>query len=202
MHPTEPHPQGSQNHGDPDPRPPESALKAPPPDTEPPGPETPIWQGRTHWKHYMGTIVLAATLATAYAVIVGWIAARSEAVTATHAWYVAAIPIAAGIVYGSARLGWRILAWRYRVTGERLFIEFGVITQTIDQTELIRVDDVRVRKSIVDRLLGLGSVDVLSTDSTHRSITLVGIKDADGVAEIIRDRMRGLRRSSLFIENL
>jgi hypothetical protein len=61
---------------------------------------------------------------------------------------------------------------------------------------------VRVRKTISDRLFGLGSVDILSTDRTHRDVTRVGVKDPDGVAEVIRDRMRSLRRKSLFIEKL
>ena len=41
------------------------------------------------------------------------------------------------------------------------------------------MDDVRVRKNLVDRLFGLGSVEVLSTDVSDRSVVLPGIRKAD-----------------------
>jgi len=81
-------------------------------------------------------------------------------------------------------------------------LERGILSQTIDQTELIRVDDVRVRKSLLDRVFGLGDVEITSTDASDRLVVLEGIRDPDQVAEDIRSRMRSLRKSSLFIENL
>jgi hypothetical protein len=72
----------------------------------------------------------------------------------------------------------------------------------VDQTELIRVDDVRVKKSMMDRLFGLGSVETLSTDQTDRETMIAGIAEPDKVAEAIRARMRTMRKKSLFVENL
>jgi hypothetical protein len=43
---------------------------------------------------------------------------------------------------------------------------------------------------------------VLSTDVSDGVIVIEGIARADHVAETIRDRMRALRRQSLFVENL
>jgi len=100
------------------------------------------------------------------------------------------------------RVAWRILQKGYRLTSERLFIEIGVLSRTVDQTELVRVDDVRVHQSLMDRVFGLGSVEVVSTDATDRNVMIEGIADPDRVAEMVRENMRSLRRKSLFVENL
>ena len=78
----------------------------------------------------------------------------------------------------------------------------SILTKIQDQTELIRVDDVRVCKKLVDRLFRLGTVEILSTDATDKSVTIEGVKRPDFVAEQIRGKMRALRSRSLFIENL
>jgi membrane protein YdbS with pleckstrin-like domain len=164
--------------------------------------EQTLWTGRTHWKHYAGRIGLWLAGCVVYAVLVGWVAAKIEALSGAAAWYLGAIPILLSGGYFGGRLMLRIAACRYRLTDQRLFIDRGIMSRTIDQTELIRVDDVRIRKSLVDQIVGLGSVEVLSTDVSDGVIVIEGIAGADHVAETIRSRMRALRRQSLFVENL
>lgn len=173
-----------------------------PPDLSEPKPEQCLWEGRTHWKHFSGRIALWALASTVFALLVAWLASRMDWLSATAAWYIAGIPILATAAWGGVKLAALIVGTRYRVTDERLFIERGLLTRTTDQTELIRVDDVRTRKTLVDRLFGLGSVEVVSTDTSDRFVTLEGVPGADEVAEIVRGRMRALRRKSLFVENL
>ncbi|MBN1513166.1 MAG: PH domain-containing protein [Phycisphaerae bacterium] len=164
----------------------------------PKAPEHDLWAGRTHWLHHAGGIGLWLAAAILYALLI----TRIDALSGAAAWYVAGIPILLSALFLGGWLLLRIYGSRYRVTDERLFLDRGILRLTIDQTELIRVDDVRVHKTVVDRLFGLGSVEVLSTDASHHSVTLCGIRGADHVAEIIRTRMRTLRGKSLFIENL
>ena len=173
-----------------------------PPDPSGLKPEQCLWEGRTHWRHFSGRIALWALASTVYALLVAWLAARTDLLSATVAWYIAGIPILATAGWGGVKLAALIAGTRYRVTDERLFIERGLLTRTTDQTELIRVDDVRTRKTLVDRLFGLGSVEVVSTDTSDRFVTIEGVSGADEVAEIVRGRMRALRRKSLFVENL
>jgi len=167
-----------------------------------PAAETELWAGRTHWKHFAGRVlgwVVANLLA---AVLVGWITHRLEGLRAVHGTLIilALVLISGLLVLGQVAL--RILACRYRLTSQRLFISRGILSQTVDQTELIRVDDVRIYKSFLDRVLGLGTVAVVSTDASDREVTITGIRDPDHVAEAIRKHMRVLRRKSLFVENL
>ena len=167
-----------------------------------PGDETDIWAGRTHWKHYAGRIALWLAANIIGAILVGWAASIADWLSAGIAsWIiVGGVLVSGALVVGPVAV--TILGRRYRLTSQRLFIKQGILSQTIDQTELIRVDDVRIHKTFVDRIVQLGSVYVLSTDATDRQLELVGIKNADAVAEDIRNHMRAMRKKSLFVETL
>lgn len=164
--------------------------------------ESEVWAGRTSWKHFAPRLTLWVAVNGVVAFVASWGVARSEAFTRTHLfWFVAAAVVLSGIpVMGGIAL--RVLGCRYRLTSQRLFIARGIISQTLDQTELVRVDDVRIYKSLVDRLLGLGTVAIVSTDATDKEITMEGIAGSDQVAEAIRARMRAMRKKSLYVENI
>jgi membrane protein YdbS with pleckstrin-like domain len=166
-----------------------------------PAAETTLWTGRTHWHHYFGRVVLAVIAAA----LIWWVI---SALASHYAWpartasTVAALISLLILAVVSASILYRIIQCRYRLTNQRLFVERGIIRQTIDQTELIRVDDVRVHKALVDRFLRMGSIEVHSTDATDAALLIVGVKDADHVSELLRTNMRALRSRSLFVERL
>jgi membrane protein YdbS with pleckstrin-like domain len=164
--------------------------------------EADLWTGRTHWKHFAGRLTLWLLANVVVAVLLGWIAARADWLTGGGAfWVILGIFVVSGLIV-VGRVVIKILTTRYRVTSQRLFIERGLLTQTVDQTELIRVDDVRLKKTMLDRMCGLGSVAVLSTDATDRETLIEGIAEPEKVAEAIRQHMRSMRKKSLFVENL
>jgi len=164
--------------------------------------EIDLWLGRTRWQHFAGRIALWVTGNLAAAFLVFWTTSKVENFHTSHAvWVVLALFSVSGcLVLGPIFI--RIISHRYRLTSQRLFIERGILSQTIDQTELIRVDDVRIHKSLADRIFGLGTVWVLSTDLSDREIEITGIHAPEKLAERIRDQMRAMRSKSLFIENL
>lgn len=166
------------------------------------GAESDLWVGRTHWKHYAGRLALWALGNVLVAIVVGWLAAEADGLGTRGAVGIIVLVLVISGLFIVGRVVLHIMGHRYRLTTQRLFIERGILSQTIDQTELIRVDDVRVHKSLSDRLFGLGSVAILSTDASDREIRIDGIAGPDRVAEALRTRMRSMRRKSLFVENL
>jgi len=162
-----------------------------------------LWVGRTSWKHFIGAIAAWVIGGGGWAVLIGWLASRFEGFRAGVAFWVGFVPIAAGGLWLAAKLIRGVYGHRYRLSDERLFIDRGLFSQTIDQTELIRVDDVRVHKSFINRLLGIGSVEVISTDVTDSNARIVGVAQAEDVAEGIRSRMRAMRKQhSLYVDRL
>lgn len=183
---------------------PEPAVNLPAGDGAPidPAREQDIWAGRTSWKHYLGRVLLWAAGCILLAILVGWLQSGWEALTfwAAVGWTLLIVVVAGVIVFGGIAL--KVLSCRYRVSTQRLFIERGIFSRTVDQTELIRVDDVRLYKGVLDRICGLGTVIVRSTDASDNETVIAGVADPEQVAEAIRQHMRTLRRKSLFVENL
>ena len=52
----------------------------------------------------------------------------------------------------------------YKLTTDRLILEKGILTKNVDDIELYRVRDTKVQQGMIDRLLGIGSVAVNTTD--------------------------------------
>jgi len=170
--------------------------------TQPGPPETELWTGRTSWKHYAGRVSLWIVANVLFAALIGWLAsARKWFELPGVIWIVLGGVFVSGLIF-IIPVFLRIISRRYRLTSQRLFIERGILNQTIDQTELIRVDDVRLEKTLIDRVFGLGTVSLLSTDVTDRLVVIEGIDNADRVAEAVRTNMRTQRGKALFVENL
>jgi membrane protein YdbS with pleckstrin-like domain len=164
--------------------------------------ERTAWVGRTHWKHYAGRLVLWLAAVVLVAIGVGWIAESSDALGWRGAFWIDVAVFGATGAWVLGGVAWRIFSCRYRLTSQRLFVERGILSQTIDQTELVRVDDVQIRKSLLDRVFGLGSILVASTDATDRQLTIIGVREPDRLAELIRANTRDMRRGSLYVESI
>jgi membrane protein YdbS with pleckstrin-like domain len=185
------------------PAPPRTASPAPAAATaQPPTPETEVWAGRTSWKHYAGRLSAWIVGNLLFAVLVGWIAsARTWLALSGAIWTVLVVVLVSGVIFIlPVFIG--IIGRRYRLTSQRLFIEQGILNQTIDQTELIRIDDVRVQKTLLDRVFGLGTVSLLSTDLSDRGVVIEGVCNADRVAEAVRANTRTQRGKAFYVENL
>jgi membrane protein YdbS with pleckstrin-like domain len=167
-----------------------------------PGAEQELWSGRTDWRHYIGRFTLWAVAVVG----IGYLLIRvSNPTGVLHGWRTFWAVVVSAILLTAVILGKalaQMLGARYRLTTQRLFIERGILRQTVDQTELIRVDDVRIERSIVARVLGIGSVIILSTDASDHRTVIPGVSRPQEVAEHIRTHMRRLRRKSLYVENL
>lgn len=98
-----------------------------------------------------------------------------------------------------ARLLWRGLVLRsqsYRLSNQRLLVETGVFSKTINEIDLRTVDDITFHQRFIERLLGLGQIGIVSSEpdphgAGHRRAgiraQLVGIPDPRAVREQIRN---------------
>jgi membrane protein YdbS with pleckstrin-like domain/DNA-directed RNA polymerase subunit RPC12/RpoP len=119
-----------------------------------------------------------------------------------------------GILLAPVGIGLIILAWiwvevkslKYRLTTQRLFITRGLISRKVDEVELFRVKDVTLSQGVLERLLGIGTVTILSTDDGTPELRMEGIADPAKMKDAIREhclaaRRRERVRSTEFIES-
>jgi hypothetical protein len=92
----------------------------------------------------------------------------------------------------------RLRSTRYRLTNQRLLVESGLLSRGMVEVDLRTVDDLVYRQGLVDRLLGIGSVGVVSSDRSSPRLQLLGVKDPRGTRELIRSQAYAATQRQLF----
>lgn len=88
---------------------------------------------------------------------------------------------------------------RYELTSQRLRIYRGLIGRDIEEIDLIRVRDTKVKQHAGERTINIGDITVFSTDSNNPQIILSNVDKPLEVREVIRkaylaeQERRGLR---------
>src|SRR5262249_9188827 len=76
----------------------------------------------------------------------------------------------------------------YRITTDRIQVESGIISKTINTLELWRVNDLQFRQSVFQRLFGGCAIWISSQDQTNPTLLLTGL--AAGVGREIFDKLQ------------
>ena len=122
-----------------------------------------------------------------------------------------AIPIAGAVLHW--RLPWwlnlalvvlAIILWivpvvqtktvRYRVSNYRIDYERGILSKNIDTMELWHVEDVRFHQSLIARILGVGTITVISHDDTTPVLTMRDIPQPRPLFEQLKQRIIAVKR--------
>ena len=86
-------------------------------------------------------------------------------------------------------LGLPLSFTRYCLSDDRLFISEGFLNIKDDEILLYRVRDIDTRRSLWQRLFGVGTVIVASSDKTMPNLVLKNIKDPIFVKELIHKQV-------------
>lgn len=165
--------------------------------------ERDVWRGRYSNRTLAGGLIFAFTLAVVLSLVAMFLTSNYWGNTMdTIVWILVGVIVLAVVGRSLVRWARHRFTLRYRLSTERLFIERGFFSRTRDEIELIRVDDVRVRQSLMDRIFKVGRVFVISTDRSDADLVMLGIDDPDAVKEKIRQYTRARRKKSLHVENL
>jgi uncharacterized membrane protein YdbT with pleckstrin-like domain len=83
---------------------------------------------------------------------------------------------------------------RWTLTTHRLRMTEGILHRTLDDLELYRVKDQTLSEPLVQRLVGLGTIHLVTSDATTPTLSLSAIPDALAVMDLIRDQVDRVRR--------
>ena len=76
---------------------------------------------------------------------------------------------------------------KYTLTEERFFIEKGFFNSTEDEVRLYRIQDVQLKRTLGQKLFGLGSIEVHSSDQSMRDFVIKNIKHSKYVKELLSE---------------
>ena len=94
------------------------------------------------------------------------------------------------IIWSERKRLWCGLPWTftvYSLSPDRLFIKRGIFNLKEDEVRLYRIKDISLRRSFIQRIFGLGSVMICSTDSSLKDFELKNVKNSEMIKEKLSD---------------
>lgn len=76
---------------------------------------------------------------------------------------------------------------RYRLTEEKLIIDTGFFTRKEDEIRLYRIMDIGLKRTLGERIFGLGTIHCCSGDKTSPEFDIKRIKKSRDVKELLSD---------------
>jgi len=92
----------------------------------------------------------------------------------------------------------RLRSTTYRLTNQRLVVERGILSRTLDEVDLRTVDDSGFSQSPLERLQKIGTVWIVASDRTTPRLAMRGIPDPRAVRELIRENAYRLTQGQVF----
>ena len=82
---------------------------------------------------------------------------------------------------------------RYALSDDRLFISVGFLNIKDDEILLYRVRDIDTSRTLWQRIFGVGTVTVVSSDKTMPTLVLKNVKDPIFVKELIHKQVEEMK---------
>lgn len=92
-------------------------------------------------------------------------------------------------------LGMPISFTKYTLTDERLYTESGFINLKESELLLYRVRDIGLTRTLWQRLFGVGTVHIYSSDTTDEHLDIVNVKKAKDVKDLISSKVEESKKS-------
>lgn len=90
-------------------------------------------------------------------------------------------------------LGMPISFTRYAMSDDRIFLETGLLNTHAEELLLYRVRDISLGISLGQKIFGVGSVLLHSSDKTTPTLELKNIKDPRAVKELIHQHVEEMK---------
>lgn len=91
----------------------------------------------------------------------------------------------------------------YQLTNQRFLHKSGILTRHTRRIEVIDIDDLNIRQSIIERIINVGTIEIISSDRSDPVIELPGIDNVEEVAYVMDEARRAERlRRGLHIESI
>jgi uncharacterized membrane protein YdbT with pleckstrin-like domain len=134
-----------------------------------------VFEGRPVWRSTLSFYITGLIAAVIVGVIV---AIAASTVAGIIVWLVLfALVLIVGYV--------RRISTRYAITTQRLRIQRGLLSRSVQQTRIERVQNVNTRQSFIERILRVGTVDFDTAGSDDSDFTFIGVGDPARVVQAV-----------------
>ena len=85
---------------------------------------------------------------------------------------------------------------RYRLTDDKLIVSTGLLSINEEEIRLYRIMDVTLKRSFGERLWGLGTIHICSSDKTTPELDIKRVRQSSDVKEMLSDMVEAARKKN------
>lgn len=121
-----------------------------------------------------------------------WLMFKENPWSTAFALYPSLIVIAALWIWFACVRIYRVWTIKYQLTAHQFYHEEGIFKRVRDVIEVIDIDDLKLERTLFDRMVngGVGTVTIKSTDQSSPQLRLVGLDNPDVVFKSLDDARR------------
>jgi uncharacterized membrane protein YdbT with pleckstrin-like domain len=146
-----------------------------------------LYEGHPSWRaildFYIKGIAATAVVCLLVALATGVIGDETKSGLVT---IIAVVGVALTILIGFIKR----VATSYTITDRRLHIKRGIVSRTIQETRLERVQNVNYQQSVLQRMLQVGNVDFDTAAGDDYNFVFAGVSDPADVVHMVDDATR------------
>jgi uncharacterized membrane protein YdbT with pleckstrin-like domain len=148
-----------------------------------------FFHGHPSWRSMLA-FYLRGLLAAVLAGVIAGIATRVAGGSVDVVWVAAAVLVVFVVV-----LAWgliRRIATTYTITNRRLTIRSGLLSRELHECRLERVQNVNTRQRLLERMLGIGTVDFDTAAGAAYDFSFRGVEDPGGIVRTVNSALEDL----------
>ena len=82
---------------------------------------------------------------------------------------------------------------KYEISDDRLFRTTGLLNLNYEEILLYRVRDLELSRSFGQRIFGVGTIKVCSSDKTHPELYIINVKEPAAVKELLHEQVEAMK---------
>ena len=82
---------------------------------------------------------------------------------------------------------------KYEISEDRLFQTTGLLNLKYEEILLYRIRDLELSRSFGQRIFGVGTIKVCSSDKTHPELYIFNVKDPTAVKELLHEQVEAMK---------
>lgn len=84
---------------------------------------------------------------------------------------------------------------KYAISEDRLFQQTGILNLKYEEILLYRVRDITLSRSFGERIFGVGTIIVISSDKSRPELIIESVKDPTAVKELLHQQVEAMKIS-------
>lgn len=135
-----------------------------------------LFEGHPSWRSILRFYVIGLVIA-AVVVAIADLAGAGTGLVILLALAGAALVMVTGLL---KRIG-----TTFKVSDRRLWIRRGILSRSVQETRIERVQNVNTRQGMFERLLGVGTVDFDTAAGDDYEFAFRGVADPEGISQVV-----------------